>query len=134
MIFKQKNMKKLFALCGILGLFLMGCQDDFLERYPETSLTSATFFKTEADFEQAVNAAYVPLREIYDSEAYLLGEMHSDNTYYPRNPLFGARDDNQNFADFNIPEAGGITANPHVRDHYRRMYQIIARCNQVLSM
>lgn len=127
-------MKKLLVISSVIGLCLLSCQDDFLELYPETSLTSATFFKTESDFEQAVNAAYVPLRLIYNEDAYLVGEMHSDNTYYPRNPLFGARDQNQTFADFAIPKADGLTTNTHLLNMYRRYYQIISRANQVLAL
>lgn len=127
-------MKKLLVISGFIGLCLAGCQDNFLERYPETALTSATFFKTESDFEQAVNAAYVPLRAIYNEDAYLLGEMHSDNAYYARNPLFGARDQDQNLADFCVPKADGLTTNTHIRNQYRRNYQIISRVNQVLAL
>ena len=78
---------------------------------PETSLSSATFFKTESDFKQAVNGAYVPLRSIANDRAWVLGEMHSDNTYYPRNTLFGAVDNTENVADFAVPTANGITTN-----------------------
>ncbi|QEC51854.1 putative outer membrane starch-binding protein [Anseongella ginsenosidimutans] len=127
-------MKKLLVISSFIGLSLVSCDKGFLELYPETALTSATFFKTEADFEQAVNAAYVPLRAIYNENAYLLGEMHSDNAYYARNPLFGARDQDQNLADFCVPKADGLTTNTHIRDQYRRNYQIISRANQVLAL
>ncbi|MEJ7769594.1 MAG: RagB/SusD family nutrient uptake outer membrane protein [Chitinophagaceae bacterium] len=105
----------------------------FLEVIPETALSSATFFTKESDFAQAVNGAYVPLRGIVNGPAYLLGEMHSDNTYYFRNILFGATDNQENIADFSIPTANGITTNTHVLNQYRLDYQIIARTNQVLT-
>ena len=104
-----------------------------MEVVPETALSSATFFTKESDFQQAVNGAYVPLRSIVNDHAYLLGEMHSDNTYYYRNILFGATEQQENIADFSIPTANGITTNSHVRDQYRLDYQIIARTNQILS-
>jgi len=107
--------------------------DDFLTIYPETSLTSATFFTREADFVQAVNGAYVPLRSIANDRSWLLGEMHSDNTYYSRNILFGATEQQEDIADFAMPEAQGITSNTHVLNQYRLDYQIIARTNQVLA-
>lgn len=112
---------------------LSGCKEDFLEIVPETALSSATFFTKEADFVQAVNGAYVPLRSIVNSRAWLLGEMHSDNTYYARNILFGATEQQEDIADFAVPTAQGITSNTHVLNQYRLDYQIIARTNQILS-
>lgn len=127
-------MKKSFILLCAAGLLVSACNSEFLEIYPETSLSSATFFKTEADFQQAVNAAYVPLRSIVNDRAWLLGEMHSDNTYYGRNPLFGATEQQEDIADFAIPTANGVTANTHVLNQYRLDYQIIARANQILTL
>lgn len=114
-------------------LFTISSCKKSLDIKPETALSSATFFKTESDFKQAVNAAYVPLRAIVNDRAYLLGEMHSDNTYYFRNILFGATDQQENIADFAIPTSGGITTNVHILNQYRLDYQIIARANQILT-
>ncbi len=127
-------MKKLLILTSLTGLLLTACDSRFLEIFPETSLSSATFFKTESDFKQAVNAAYVPLRTIVNDRAYLLGEMHSDNTYYARNPLFGATEQQEDIADFAIPVSDGLTTNTHVLNNYRQDYQIIARANQILVL
>ena len=126
-------MKNIIIILGLVGFAMAGCQDNFLTITPETSLSSATFFKTEADFQQAVNGAYVPLRDIANNQAWLLGEMHSDNTYYARNTLFGATEQQEDIADFAIPSDNGVTTNAHVRDQYRLDYQIIARTNQILS-
>jgi hypothetical protein len=126
-------MKKSILFIWLAGLALSSCKDDFLTAVPETALSSATFFTKEADFQQAVNGAYVPLRSIVNDRAWLLGEMHSDNTYYARNPLFGATEQQEDIADFAIPTANGVTANTHVLNQYRLDYQIIARANQVLS-
>lgn len=117
----------------LVGATLTGCKDDFLEIVPETSLSSATFFTKPADFQQAINAAYVPLRSIVNDRAWLLSEMHSDNTYYARNPNFGATEQQEDLADFAIPAANGVTSNVHVLNQYRLDYQIIARTNQILA-
>src|SRR5690606_9705302 len=87
----------------------------------------------ESDFQQAVNAAYVPLRSIVNDRAWLLGEMHSDNTYFGRNPNFGATEQQEDLADFALPEANGVTSNVHVLNQYRLDYQIISRTNQILA-
>lgn len=126
-------MKKGIILICLIGAMLTGCKDDFLEIVPETSLSSATFFTKPADFQQAINAAYVPLRSIVNDRAWLLGEMHSDNTYYARNPNFGATEQQEDIADFAIPTANGVTSNTHVLNQYRLDYQIIARTNQILA-
>ncbi|QNF34502.1 RagB/SusD family nutrient uptake outer membrane protein [Adhaeribacter swui] len=126
-------MKKTVIFTLLVGSMLSSCKDDFLTIVPKTQLSSATFFTKEADFQQAVNAAYVPLRTIFNDRAWLLGEMHSDNTYYGRNPLFGATEQQEDIADFAIPEANGVTSNTHVLNQYRQDYLIIARTNQILS-
>jgi hypothetical protein len=126
-------MKKTIILILLVAFTQTGCKDEFLSLVPATALSSATFFTKQADFEQAVNAAYVPLRSIVNDRAWLLGEMHSDNTYYARNILFGATEQQEDLADFAVPTANAVTSNTHVTNQYRLDYQIIARCNQVLS-
>ncbi|WP_236977390.1 RagB/SusD family nutrient uptake outer membrane protein [Membranihabitans maritimus] len=126
-------MKNYIFYIFIILIFSTSC-DDFLEIYPETALSSATFFQTESDFEQAVNATYAPLRPIANDRAWLLGEMHSDNTYYARNPLFGATEQQEDIADFALPTNDGITSNTHVLNQYRLDYQIIARANQIIAL
>lgn len=127
-------MKKIIISAFLLSFGLASCKESFLTVVPETALSSATFFSKEADFVQAVNAAYVPLRAIYNDRFWILAEMHSDNTYYARNILFGAVDPTENIADFAVPTASGVTANDNVLQQYRLDYQIIARANQVLAL
>lgn len=126
-------MKKHIITILTAGILLTGCEE-FLTIVPETQLSSATFFKTENDFQQAVNAAYVPLRTISNDRSWLLGEMHSDNTYYARNVLFGATEQQEDLADFADPVSNGISSNAHVLNQYRQDYVIIARANQVLDL
>jgi hypothetical protein len=125
--------KKLIIAC-FATLAFTSCQDKFLTVTPETSLSSDTFFKTQADFQQAVNATYAPLRTIFNDRAWKLGELHSDNAYYARNPLYGAVDATENIADFAIPTANGVTANDNVLQQWRQDYLIISRANQVLAL
>ncbi len=125
-------MKAKIIITCLIVLAMTGCKK-FLDIVPETALSSAIFFTKEADFRQAVNGAYVPLRAISNDRAWLLGEMHSDNTYYYRNILFGATEQQENIADFSIPTFNGITTNVHVLIQYRLDYQIIARTNQILA-
>jgi tetratricopeptide (TPR) repeat protein len=69
-----------------LLLFLLvwtasSCSDSFIELIPEDQQSSETFFKTEAQFRQAVTAAYPPLRNLLVND-YFTAEMRSDNTHY----------------------------------------------------
>ena len=116
------NTKILILICAV-GVMMTSCKK-FLEITPETSLSSATFFVKEADFQQAVNGAYVPLRSIFNDRAWILGEMHSDNTYYPRNVLFGAVDPTENVADFALPVSNGTTTNTNVLNQYRLIIKL----------
>ncbi|MGX7835959.1 hypothetical protein ACWKSR_12485, partial [Campylobacter fetus subsp. venerealis] len=77
---------------------------------------------------------YAPLRNIVNDRAYRLAEMHSDNTYYGRNVLFGAVDPQEDLADFSVVEANGVTANDNILQQWRLDYLIIARTNQILDL
>ncbi|MFT4155919.1 MAG: hypothetical protein QM629_19070, partial [Parafilimonas sp.] len=112
----MKNKTLLLLITSVIT-GLTGCSK-FLDEVPETSLSSTTFFKTESDFEQAVNATYVPLRSITNNYAWVLEEMHSDNAYYARNTLFGAVDNTENVADFAVPVSGSVTTNTYVLNMY----------------
>lgn len=125
-------MKKYSIILLVLLMSFTSC-DDFLTIVPETQLSSATFFKTENDFVQAVNGAYAPLRAYYNGPAWLLGELHSDNTFYMRNVLFGAVENAENLADFSVPVSNGTTPNTNVLAAWRGLYLIISRANQVLA-
>jgi len=113
---------------------MAGCGDKFLTVNPETALSSNNFFTSENDFKQAVNAAYEPFRQMFNERAWVLEEMHSDNTYYARNKLYGAVDPTENVADFAVPTANGITANDNVLVQYRLNFRVIARTNQIIAL
>ena len=46
----------MFGCIGLLGL--NGCNDSFLERYPETSITEDGFFNNASDLEAYTNGLY----------------------------------------------------------------------------
>lgn len=125
--------KYIIAIAAASSIYLTGCED-FLTVIPETELTSTTFFKTQTDFEQAVNAAYAPLRAITTERSWLLSEMHSDNTHYGRNHNFGAVDPQEDLADFSVLVSNGTNPNTHLLNQWRQDYLIIARTNQILAL
>jgi hypothetical protein len=128
-------MKHYILFAGLLMIGVSSCKKGFLDIPSETNLTSATFFKTQGDFEKAVNGAYAPLRTLYNnpagngSSAFFMGEMHSDNTHYILNPNFRATIDHEQTADF-IYDASSVIAT----NKYTTNYLVITRANQILAL
>lgn len=72
---------KIFIFLSVT-LYVMGsCTKEFLTINPEGNLNDAIFFKSTKDFQQAVNGAYVPLRDV-SNVAYLMDEDRADNARY----------------------------------------------------
>ena len=63
----------MFGCIGLLGL--NGCNDSFLERYPETSITEDGFFNNASDLEAYTNGLYGNITSGYT-------EVPSDNMIY----------------------------------------------------
>lgn len=75
-----KNILLLGALC-VIG---SSCNDSFLERYPETSITEENFFQTSQDLETYTNGLYellpVSYNDIYsDNLSTYTGSSETDN-------------------------------------------------------
>jgi tetratricopeptide (TPR) repeat protein len=98
---------------------------------PESSVTSANFYKTEAQFNQALNGAYAAVREVKGSvAAWTMGEMRSDNTHLEfnvtnRGPQYIERE----YADFFMDESTSGT----IASKYNSNYIGIARVNNLLE-
>src|SRR5690606_661481 len=75
-------MKKITYLTVSI-LALSSCSDSFLDLVPPTSLSSASFYQTVDQFDQATAAAYTNLRGIAFMGIFM-DEMRSDNTFYTR--------------------------------------------------
>lgn len=121
-------MKKI--ICILIITFLSwSCNKDFLSIPPQNFISSATFYKTQDDFTQGVNATYAQLRGIYQT-AWAMGEMRSDNTHY----IYKADDrglQNQDFekiADFNED-----ATNQYLYNKWANDYGLVSRANQVLA-
>lgn len=76
--------KSLIFVAAMAALMLSySCSDSFLEEYPDTTLSSGTFFKTKTHFDQAITAAYVGIRDIA-LDGIFDDEMRSDNAFFTR--------------------------------------------------
>jgi starch-binding outer membrane protein, SusD/RagB family len=127
----MNDMKKLLYISVITTFLLTGCSEDFLELVPESSVTSGNFYKTEAQFNQALNGAYASVRDVKGSiAAWSMGEMRSDNTHLEfnvtnRGPGYIERE----YADFFMDEStSGLIASK-----YNASYIGIARVNNILE-
>lgn len=122
-------MRVRILLTAALALSLSACKKSFIELVPQTVVTEATYFKTANDYTQAVVGSYVPLRNIY-SDAYVMGEMRSDNaTYFASPGLQGGQ-----FSDkWNISGFLDITINMNGLNKYANCYVGIARTNAILD-
>jgi hypothetical protein len=77
-------MKKIILFIAIAGfLSLSSCSEDFLALYPETAVTSNTFYKTPAHFDQALAGAYQRLHTL-TANGMIMDEMRSDNAHFTR--------------------------------------------------
>ncbi len=74
---------KRIAYLTVSMLALTSCSNDFLDLVPPTSLSSASFYQTADQFDQATAAAYTNLRGIAFMGIFM-DEMRSDNTFYTR--------------------------------------------------
>lgn len=73
-------MKKLAII--ILGaLSIVSCKKEMLNLVPQTSLSSASFYKDAAQYNQALTSAYTNLRSVAFIGIYM-DEMRSDNTFF----------------------------------------------------
>ncbi len=122
-------MKKIYIKIVLLAFIALACDDGFIELVPKDSYSVASFYQTEAQFRQAVNAAYVPLRDLLDND-FLTGEMRSDNTNYEPYPTNRGtatvyREDIANFIDAPV--------NSYTNAVYFHCYSCIAKTNIVIE-
>lgn len=74
-------MKNKLSYIFILTVGLYACKKEMLNLFPETSLSSASFFKNATQFNQALTSAYANLRGVAFMGIYM-DEMRSDNTFF----------------------------------------------------
>jgi hypothetical protein len=120
-------MKNKILISALLLIVLSSCKKDFLNLASQTSLSTPVYFKTQSDFESAINGAYAPLRGLYNG-AWAMGELRSDNTTYKYNP-----NDRGTIQAEYVKDFTDQNTNPVPQDKYVTDYSIIARANQVLA-
>jgi hypothetical protein len=124
----MKNMKMISLLVLVVAL-LSGCKNSFLDTAPLVEKTNTDFYKTPADMDQALTAAYVtmvsvPDGSILNSYPFVISELMSDER-------FGGGGDNdldpRAICDFKI------TGSDMFEGAWIRYYRGIFRCNMILE-
>ncbi|MDR0758034.1 MAG: RagB/SusD family nutrient uptake outer membrane protein [Tannerella sp.] len=123
-------MKKIILFIAIAGILpFVSCSDSFLEIYPETSVSSNTFYKTPAHFEQALMGAYQRVRTM-TANGMIMDEMRSDNAHFTR--YSGDR------GPYLTTEVIGLflddeTTGNWINNRYNELYSGISRVNTLLD-
>jgi len=122
-------MKKISSFLIILLVIASSCKKSFIDLAPKDSQSGATFYQTEDQFRQALNATYQPLRDLLNNDFYT-AEMRTDNTHYEyyevnRGTAYQYR---ENVADF----TDGAN-NSYTNAVYFHCYKGISRANIVIE-
>jgi len=132
LISKTDTMKNKLLYTVIILATLSSCRKDFLNLVPETSLSSASFYKNKGQFDQALVAAYVPLRTIVHAGIYM-DEMRSDNTFFTiYNANRGFATSTEALAEFLDNSTSSAEPNSP-GNRYGNDYSGIAMVNTILS-
>lgn len=124
-------MKRTIYLLFGISYFFSSCSKQFLEKVPESTVTTGSFYKTEDQFNQALVGAYAAVRDVKGSiAAWTMAEMRADNTFYEYNVNnrglgYQQREDIDGFLDDN--------ANSFISEYYNSSYIGIARVNSILG-
>lgn len=123
---------KVYKYMTILGLTISmnSCTNNFLDIPSETNLSSPIYYKSQNDFEQALNGAYAPLRGMYNGNegAWAMGELRSDNTTYKFNPNDRGTIQGEYIKDFIEQADNKIPLNKWASN-----YSVISRVNHLLE-
>ncbi|MCW3807505.1 RagB/SusD family nutrient uptake outer membrane protein [Plebeiibacterium marinum] len=122
----MKNLK--YISLFIIGLLMVSCGDEFLEKSPEDSINTANYWQTKEDAINAVNGAYQPLQwpKLYNMRMWTSDIMAGNSIVGA-----GGGDDGRETQDMsNFVTA---TDNPGVLDLWRGPAPGILRANLVLQ-
>lgn len=122
-------MKKSIYLFLILAVACFyGCKKDYLNLQPTDTQNSANFYKTKAQFVQAINGAYAPLQGLYTGSFWAMGEMRSDNTSYEYDPY-----DRSGTSKEELDEFRELNNNDLVEAYFSSSFTDIGRCNVIIN-
>jgi len=116
------NLKRIIYI-SILAVISFSCTSDFLELYPISSQTTGAFYKTQADFDQALNACYKKMQNYYDSYTTYEYMFEAKNDDVMPGP-YGSAD----IARFIDDATSSTTAS-----YWSMAFGVITTCNQLIT-
>ncbi|HEY6900103.1 MAG TPA: RagB/SusD family nutrient uptake outer membrane protein [Puia sp.] len=121
-------MNRYISLCFICLVLLTGsCKKSFLELAPLSNSNAANFYKTQADFDLAVNNAYATLYTVYGPLGMVsfTGELMSDNATLYQVAGSGSINtgDKWAFRDYSIIPTNNLV-NQFWSDAYTSLYSV----------
>ncbi len=124
----KEILKALRLIMIIASVALVSSCDKFLDLAPISYSSADGFYKTEADFMQAVNGAYATLRGEYSYGYYLLfADLRADNTTM-QGPGGGTQQQKITIDNFNVDPT-----NEHMLTFWTVSYTTLQKANGVLS-
>jgi hypothetical protein len=117
----------IYLLIGA-AILMTSCQKSFLTLEPESTATSASFYKNTADMTNAVTASYQSLQgtKMYGQSFIIMMDLRGDDIE-DQNP--GADAGKQ----FNVDRFMAGPDNTNFSESWGGIYNAIARCNNVLA-
>lgn len=113
------------SLCTLLLLVGTACEEDFIGRTPVYSIDSENYFNAEADYENALIAAYDLLQASYLN--VMLGEIASDNT------LAGGESATDVIGIQQVDDMNHTPVNEQVRSIWNWMFAGVNRASYILE-
>ncbi|MBO9619909.1 MAG: RagB/SusD family nutrient uptake outer membrane protein [Niabella sp.] len=123
----MKKIKYTIAGCLAITIILSSCKKDFLTLNPEGNLNENNFYKTDADYQQAVVGAYTSLRDVANV-AFWMDEMRSDNATYDYYAKDRGNAATENISTFLDDATTGVTL-----ARYQADYAGINKVNAILD-
>src|SRR5690349_16395408 len=123
----NKLTQLLITACFCMAI--MSCKKDFLTLAPLSNPNSENFYKTRADFDLAVNAAYATLSNVYSVEgpvSYVSEQMGDNATLYTI--AGGVLSEKWAFKDYNVD-----ASNSMVYSFWQNLYKSVFTINVILS-
>lgn len=111
-------------LAGLMFLLTTSCKKSFVDLVPPTQIITASFYKTKADIDAGVNAAYGSLQPIY-FDMFIFTEVATDNTFTPPEAIGAGHGD---YDVLPVP-----VTQLHIATIWNKLYTSIARSNIVLD-
>jgi len=123
-------MNKIYSIitAGLLCILATGCKKSFLDLAPISNSNASNFYKTQADFDLAVNAAYATLYVFFAPQSgvsYFSEQMSDNATIYNVN---GIQADKKAFKDFTLN-----SSNSQVYLFWQQSYRSLFNINIVLD-